>query len=53
MWEDEVMDVVAIAEGSGIWKGIVVGGCCKTTPEHIAGLRGRIDGFRADSETRS
>ncbi|KAJ9658171.1 AdoMet-homocysteine methyltransferase [Neophaeococcomyces mojaviensis] len=43
-WDEQVWGVVEGARGRGKWKGIVVGGCCKTSPEDIAKLRKKIDG---------
>lgn len=42
-WDKMVFGIVKRARDRGIWKEIIVGGCCKTTPEHIAKLRERID----------
>ena len=38
-WHEELADIVREVHGRGVWKGILVGGCCKTTPAHIAKLR--------------
>ncbi|CAF9905079.1 MAG: hypothetical protein GOMPHAMPRED_003028 [Gomphillus americanus] len=42
-WEDIVMRVVETARASGVWKGIIVGGCCKTLPKDIKMLRKCVD----------
>ena len=42
-WEDTVMRVVGTARASGVWKGIIVGGCCKTLPKDIKVLRSCVD----------
>lgn len=41
-WDEQVATIVSMVQRRGKWKGIVVGGCCKTTPEHIARLRARL-----------
>ena len=43
VWDEEVWAIVQAAKQRGRWKGIVVGGCCKTGPSDIASLRKRID----------
>ena len=42
-WDEAVFDIVKRTRDRGNWAGIVVGGCCKTSPEDIARLRKRID----------
>jgi homocysteine S-methyltransferase len=42
-WEEQLSDIVSESNKRGAWKGIVVGGCCKTTPSHIRRLRQRLD----------
>jgi homocysteine S-methyltransferase len=42
-WDAEVVDVLQEVLTRNRWKGILVGGCCKTTPTHIARLRQRVD----------
>ncbi|RDL36811.1 uncharacterized protein BP5553_06163 [Venustampulla echinocandica] len=44
-WEEAVFSIVKRTRERGMWKAIVVGGCCKTTPDDIAILRKRIDGL--------
>ena len=39
LWARDFGDVVAETTKSGVWEGIVVGGCCKTGPDEIAGLK--------------
>ncbi|KAI1412514.1 Homocysteine S-methyltransferase [Hypoxylon sp. FL1857] len=41
-WEHQLADVVALARDQRCWKSIVVGGCCKATPDDIAKLRAVI-----------
>jgi homocysteine S-methyltransferase len=38
-WHDEVAEIVLQVCNRGAWKGILVGGCCKTTPAHILELK--------------
>ncbi|EXJ58339.1 hypothetical protein A1O7_05764 [Cladophialophora yegresii CBS 114405] len=45
-WEQQVYDVVKEVQRRGKWKGIIVGGCCKTTPTHIKKLKAKLDGSR-------
>ena len=42
-WHEEVAEIVREALGSGAWKGVMVGGCCKTTPSHITRLSKLIE----------
>lgn len=41
-WHDQMFDLVREVKQRGAWKGIIVGGCCKTTPGHIRSLRNRL-----------
>ncbi|ERF70678.1 hypothetical protein EPUS_02544 [Endocarpon pusillum Z07020] len=41
-WEDEMFDIVHEVQERDKWAGIVVGGCCKTRPQHIARLSEKI-----------
>ena len=43
-WHEQVHKIVKDVQRRGKWKGIIVGGCCKTGPSHIAALRKLIDG---------
>ena len=38
-WHEHVAQIVQEAQDRHMWRSIIVGGCCKTTPEHIANLR--------------
>ncbi|KAJ4418883.1 AdoMet-homocysteine methyltransferase [Neurospora sp. IMI 360204] len=38
-WEATLANVVGAARQRGKWKSIIVGGCCKASPEHIRKLR--------------
>jgi homocysteine S-methyltransferase len=42
-WDQQMFGLVKEIQQRGKWEGILVGGCCKTTPEHIAKLRMRMD----------
>ena len=42
-WHEEVCDMVAEVQKGGHWEGVLVGGCCKTTPRHISQLRRSIE----------
>ncbi|KAH9205146.1 Homocysteine S-methyltransferase [Leptodontidium sp. 2 PMI_412] len=42
-WDETVFGIVDRARKRGFWKSIIVGGCCKTTPDDISKLRKRID----------
>ena len=39
LWHEEMASIVSEVQQRGKWSGILVGGCCKTRPEHIAKLR--------------
>ncbi|KAJ8070089.1 hypothetical protein OCU04_000484 [Sclerotinia nivalis] len=47
-WDEAVLEIVRRTRDRGLWKEIIVGGCCKTTPREIGKLRERID--RLDME---
>lgn len=42
-WDEEVFGIVLEISERRQWEGILVGGCCKTSPEDIGNLRKRID----------
>jgi len=42
-WDEMMFGILERARARGVWREIFVGGCCKTTPEHIAKLRKLID----------
>lgn len=42
-WDEQVYGIVREVLKRGKWAGIIVGGCCKTTPGHIAKLRKRLE----------
>jgi homocysteine S-methyltransferase len=41
-WDEEMFDIVQEVKNRDKWAGIIVGGCCKTKPQHIARLSERI-----------
>ncbi|KFY72335.1 hypothetical protein V499_07523 [Pseudogymnoascus sp. VKM F-103] len=45
LWDETLFDIVSRARDRESWRSIIVGGCCKSTPVHIAKLRNRIDGI--------
>lgn len=45
-WDEQVFDTVKDITARGRWPGLIVGGCCKTTPAHIAQLRNRLAEWR-------
>jgi homocysteine S-methyltransferase len=42
-WHEEIAEIMRKVRDRGTWKGILVGGCCKTTPTHIAALRKSLE----------
>ena len=42
-WDSELYDIIRDVQIRGRWKGLIVGGCCKTAPRHIAALIKRLD----------
>ncbi|KAI4133623.1 MAG: hypothetical protein LQ338_000135 [Usnochroma carphineum] len=54
-WHEELAEIVTNAAERGLWKGILVGGCCKTMPEDIRKLRSQLTSVKSDAvslETR-
>lgn len=41
-WEREVCAIVHEVIKRDLWMGVIVGGCCKTTPRHIRELKNRL-----------
>jgi homocysteine S-methyltransferase len=41
-WEEQMAEIVQRTQSRGRWQGIVVGGCCKTTPGHISRMKQRL-----------
>ncbi len=38
-WHEELGEIVRDVRERNLWQGILAGGCCKTSPSHIAELR--------------
>lgn len=38
-WASKLADIAKREKTSGVWSGVIVGGCCKTGPKHIQALR--------------
>ncbi|OLN93202.1 Homocysteine S-methyltransferase 1 [Colletotrichum chlorophyti] len=47
-WEAQLSQVVANAQARGIWKQIIVGGCCKASHADIARLKTVVEGLSLD-----
>ena len=45
-WDQQVYDIVKEVQARNHWKGIIVGGCCKTAPKHIKKLKERLEELR-------
>lgn len=43
-WDQQVHEIITEVQGRGRWQGIIVGGCCKTSPENIAKLHAKVKG---------
>ncbi|MCJ1391274.1 hypothetical protein MMC18_004137 [Xylographa bjoerkii] len=43
LWDEEIFEIVKKTRQRGLWRGILVGGCCRTSPEDLRRLRKRID----------
>jgi homocysteine S-methyltransferase len=41
-WHEEMAGIVREVRGRGAWEGVLAGGCCHTTPAHIAALRNAL-----------
>ncbi|MCJ1293389.1 hypothetical protein MMC34_004943 [Xylographa carneopallida] len=52
-WDEQVIEIVKDTRQKGLWPGILVGGCCRTSPEDIKSLRMRIDTLEQVSENSS
>jgi homocysteine S-methyltransferase len=42
-WADRLLALAHEAEAIGVWKGVVIGGCCKSSFEEVAALRALVD----------
>lgn len=43
VWNEEIFAMVEEVQQRDRWAGIIVGGCCKTTPRDIAALKRRFE----------
>ncbi|KAL8673270.1 MAG: hypothetical protein Q9168_002308 [Polycauliona sp. 1 TL-2023] len=48
-WHEELAEIIKKAAERGHWKGILVGGCCKTTPDDIRKLRLQLTLIKSDA----
>ncbi|KAL8719319.1 MAG: hypothetical protein Q9225_003663 [Loekoesia sp. 1 TL-2023] len=47
-WHEELTEIITKTAERGRWKGILVGGCCKTTPDSIRKLRLQLASANSD-----
>ncbi|KAL8947707.1 MAG: hypothetical protein Q9222_006047 [Ikaeria aurantiellina] len=48
-WHEELTEIITNAAERGRWRGILVGGCCKTTPDDIRKLKGALRLSKSDA----
>lgn len=48
-WHEELAEIITDTAERGRWQGILVGGCCKTTPDDIKKLRSRLASKTSDA----
>ncbi|KAI4140672.1 MAG: hypothetical protein L6R39_005691 [Caloplaca ligustica] len=48
-WHEELAEITTAVAERGRWKGILVGGCCKTTPDSIKQLRSQLASIKSDA----
>ncbi|KAL8853825.1 MAG: hypothetical protein Q9221_001296 [Calogaya cf. arnoldii] len=48
-WHEELAQIITKTAERGRWKGILVGGCCKTTPDDIRKLRSKLATIESDA----
>ncbi|KAL8657767.1 MAG: hypothetical protein Q9226_001583 [Calogaya cf. arnoldii] len=48
-WHEELAQIITKTAERGRWKGILVGGCCKTTPDDIRKLRSQLATIESDA----
>lgn len=48
-WHEELAEIITKTAERGHWKGILVGGCCKTMPEDIRKLRSQMAAIESDA----
>ena len=51
-WNEEMLEIVEKARNEGLWAGVLVGGCCKTTVDDIGKLRLGIDKLLSADENK-
>lgn len=44
-WAERMMEVIEKVDKSGLWAGVIAGGCCKTSADEIRELRRRVDRY--------
>ncbi|KAI4264701.1 MAG: hypothetical protein L6R42_000218 [Xanthoria sp. 1 TBL-2021] len=48
-WHEELAEIITKTAERGHWKGILVGGCCKTKPDDIRKLRSQLAAIESDA----
>ncbi|KAL8712051.1 MAG: hypothetical protein Q9220_003747 [cf. Caloplaca sp. 1 TL-2023] len=48
-WHEALAEIITETAERGYWDGILVGGCCKTTPDDIRNLRGALRSSESDA----
>ena len=48
-WHEELAEIIAETAERGRWQGILVGGCCKTTPDSIRKLKAQLESRGSDA----
>ncbi|KAI4243844.1 MAG: hypothetical protein L6R40_003226 [Gallowayella cf. fulva] len=48
-WHEELAEIITKTAERGHWNGILVGGCCKTTPDDIRNLRLSLASAKSDA----
>lgn len=49
-WAERMMAAIKQVESSGLWEGVVAGGCCKTSAEEIGELRRRVHQYQGGDQ---
>ncbi|KAL8728793.1 MAG: hypothetical protein Q9166_005171 [cf. Caloplaca sp. 2 TL-2023] len=49
LWHEELAKIITETTQRGHWKGILVGGCCKTAPDDIRRLRSQLGSAESDA----
>jgi len=50
-WDEDFFQIVQKTQERGFWKGLLVGGCCKTSPKDISSLRARVNAMQDTNMT--